>query len=67
MIIADETLVPIDCKRCNGTGIIDSDWCMECGGVGADWFDRGALFTLAHNLMVGGALFAASGGKAVRP
>lgn len=60
----DTQPVPSDCKRCNGTGMVgrppsDPDWCMECGGVGCDWLDRSALFTLAHNLAVAGALCAA--------
>lgn len=48
-----------DYPGCNGTGATGDVYCPRCDG---DWiltFDRSALFTLAHNLSVAGALYAA--------
>lgn len=65
-IIVDTSPLPFDCMRCNGTGIVAAEWCMECGGAGCDWFDRSTLMTLAHNLAVAGALCEADANGYVR-
>src|SRR5687767_2106929 len=59
--------VALDCVRCAGSGVIAADWCSACGGCGSDWFDRSALFTLAHNLAVAGALRQEEDGFMSRP
>lgn len=37
-------------------GRVGDHYCSRCGGDGMRTFDRSALFTLAHNLAVAGAM-----------
>lgn len=59
IVLVDADPVELPCSRCKGEGWRGDMECGGCSGSGSDWFDRSELFTLAHNLAIGGALMIA--------
>lgn len=56
LVIDDCEPIELECASCHGDGRRGDAYCPGCGGTGCDFVSRQAMYTLAHNLGIAGAL-----------